>query len=134
MGSKNMDTLLKKYVEKHYPSGKRDLYASFILRCIELCHPNGRVAMVTMQSWMFLRSYTDLRALPDDNLREADRKGSYRGLLRETSIEGLVHLGRHAFSEIDVPGAPILFILKNTVPTLHHQIWACRLSAPRASN
>ena len=37
MGSKNMDTPLRKYVEKYYPSGKRDLYAAFILRCIELC-------------------------------------------------------------------------------------------------
>jgi hypothetical protein len=45
MGSKNMETLLKKYVEKYYPAGKRDLYAAFILRCIELCRPNGRVAM-----------------------------------------------------------------------------------------
>src|SRR6266536_3405079 len=68
MGSKNMDTPLKKYVEKYYPSGKRDLYAAFILRCIELCRPSGRVAMVTMQNWMFLRGFTDLRALSEQNL------------------------------------------------------------------
>src|SRR6266566_536752 len=42
MGSKNMDSPLKKYVEKHYPSGKRDLYATFILLCTELCRPGGR--------------------------------------------------------------------------------------------
>ena len=71
MGSKNMDTPLKKYVEKYYPSGKRDLYAAFILRCFELCRLNGRVAMVTMQSWMFLRSFAELRAIPEEKLGEA---------------------------------------------------------------
>ena len=63
MGSKNMDTPLKKYVEKYYPSGKRDLYATFILRCLELCQAKGRVAMVTINRWMFLTSYAELRAI-----------------------------------------------------------------------
>src|SRR6266700_886369 len=31
MDSKNMDMLLKKYIEKHYAPGKRDLYAALIL-------------------------------------------------------------------------------------------------------
>lgn len=131
MGSKNMDAPLKKYVEKHYSSGKRELYAAFILRCIELCRPNGRVAMVTMQSWMFLRSFVDLRALPDEKLLAAKYNGVFTGILRETSIEALTHLGRYAFSEIDVPGAPILFTLKRTLPISQHQLWACRLIARR---
>jgi hypothetical protein len=66
MGSKNMELPLKKYVEKYYSSGRRDLYAAFILRCLELCQFKGRVAMVTMQSWMFLRSYAELRAQSKD--------------------------------------------------------------------
>jgi len=36
MGSKNMGPVLRKYVEQHYPTGKRDLYAAFILRCVDL--------------------------------------------------------------------------------------------------
>src|SRR5260370_36282181 len=100
MGSKNMDTPLKKYVEKYYPSGKRDLYATFILRCTEMCRPDGRVAMVTMQSWMFLRSFAELRAMPEEKLGEAYKKGLFTGLLRETSIEALAHLGPKAFEEI----------------------------------
>src|SRR6266699_2880186 len=116
MGSKNMDTSLKKYVEKYYPSGKRDLYATFILRCIELCRPGGRVAMVTMQGWIFLRSFVDLRAVPDEKLLEA-KKGGFTGILRETSIEGLVHLGRYAFSEIgNAIVAPVLFTMQKTIP------------------
>ncbi len=133
MGSKNMDTSLKKYVEKYYPSGKRDLYATFILRCIELCRPGGRVAMVTMQGWIFLRSFVDLRAVPDEKLLEA-KKGGFTGILRETSIEGLVHLGRYAFSEIgNAIVAPVLFTMQQTIPGSQHRLWACRLIAPRPS-
>ena len=62
MGSKNMEPVLKAFVAKHYASGKRDLYAAFILRCRELAVEDGHVAMVTQQSWMFLRSYAELRA------------------------------------------------------------------------
>ncbi len=44
MGSKNMDATLKRYVEQHYKPGKRDVYAAFIMRCLELCQHAGRVA------------------------------------------------------------------------------------------
>ena len=55
MGSKNMGPVVKRYVERHYVPGKRDIYAAFILRCLELARNRGRVAMVTQQTWMFLR-------------------------------------------------------------------------------
>src|SRR6266566_485363 len=61
MGSRNMNLPLKKYVEKYYPSGKRDLCVAFILRCSELCRPNGMVAMVTPHNWMFLGSFEEVR-------------------------------------------------------------------------
>lgn len=132
MGSKNMDTLLKKYVENYYPSGKRDLYAAFILRCLELCRSGGRVVMVTQKSWMFLRSFAELRAVADNNLKETNKQSKFSGLLRETTIEALAHLGRYAFSEIgNAVVAPILIVLKLTTPKLYDQIWACRLTAPR---
>src|SRR5260370_21162795 len=100
MGSKNMDTSLKRYIEKYYPSGKRDLYATFILRCLELCRPNGRVALVTMQSWMFLHSYAELRAILEEKIPEAPKRRMFTGLLRETSIESLAHLRPNAFYQI----------------------------------
>ena len=52
MGSKSMGEELKRYVQRHYKPGKRDLYAAFILRCIDFAQPNGRVAMVTQESWI----------------------------------------------------------------------------------
>ena len=47
MGSKNMGVALQRYVEAHYRSGKRDLYAAFILRCWNCAGQVGAVAMVT---------------------------------------------------------------------------------------
>src|SRR5579875_671820 len=128
MGSKNMETLLKRYVEKYYPAGKRDLYAAFILRCLELCRPGGRVAMVTMQSWMFLRSFAELRAMPEEKLREIRKPGTFTGLLRETSVEVLAHLGPNAFEEIGgevVQSA--MFAFANRRPSNEHELVAFRL-------
>ena len=49
------------YVERHYPSGKADLYAAFLLRGLELVAIGGLSAMLTMRSWMFLKQYSELR-------------------------------------------------------------------------
>lgn len=128
MGSKNMDAPLKRYVEQHYKPGKRDLYAAFILRCLELCQHGGRVAMITQQSWMFLKSFADLRALPEDALVKARQKGEFTGLLRETSIEGLAHLGPNAFEEISGEVVKnVMFTLGKRLPEAEHSLVAFRL-------
>ena len=123
-----MDMPLKRYIEQYYKPGKRDIYAAFILRCLQLCRSNGRVAMITQQSWMFLRSFAELRALPHDQLAEAQKKGQYTGLLRESSIEALAHLGPNGFEEISgevVQNA--MFVLANRAPSAEHRMIAFRL-------
>ena len=131
MGSKNMRPMVKRYVEKHFASGKRDLYAAFILRCLELAKPEtGRVAMVTQQSWMFLRSFADLRALDEEKLKKAT---GFKGILRETSIETLAHLGPGAFGEISGEVVNIvLFTLAKKAPTDDHRLTAFRLIGPKS--
>ena len=134
LGSSYMDTSLKSYVTKHYPSGKRDLYAAFILRCLELCQLKGRVAMVTMQSWMFLSSYAEIRAISEEKLIEERNKSIFTGLLRETSIETITQLGPHAFEEISgevVQSA--MFVFANKVPSINHDIVAFRLVGLRSA-
>jgi len=134
LGNKYMNIHLKKYIEKYFPSGKRDLYTTFILRCTQLCRSDGRVAMVTMQGWMFLRSFTELRAIKDEKLIGSSAPNKFKGFLRDTSIEALAHLGRYAFSEIvNAVVAPLLFVVRQSSPTQQHQIWSCRLTAPRPS-
>jgi len=131
MGSKNMGPVVKRYVEMHFPSGKRDLYAAFILRCLQLVKAEtGRVAMVTQQSWMFLRSFAELRALDEEKLKKA--KG-FKGMLRETSIETLAHLGPGAFGEISGEVVNVvLFTLAKTPPKTDHRLTAFRLIGPKS--
>ncbi len=93
MGRKNMGSVLKRYVENRYRPGKRDLYAAFILRCLEMTAPSGKLAMVTQQSWMFLRSFVEMRAVDEDKLKDLGT-GAFKGLLRDTTIETLAASGR----------------------------------------
>jgi hypothetical protein len=129
MGSKNMGSVVKGHVERHFESGKRDLYAAFMLRCLELATAGGRVGMVTQQSWMFLRSYAQLRALDEKRARDMPR--TFHGVLRATSIEVLAHLGPRAFS--DVTGEvvnTVAFVLAKTAPNVEHRLTAFRVVGP----
>jgi hypothetical protein len=49
------------YVRQHYPLGKADLYATFLLRGLELAREGGVSAMLTMRNWMFIKQYAGLR-------------------------------------------------------------------------
>src|SRR5579875_58938 len=132
MGSKNMGPVLKKHVERHFAAGKRDLYAAFILKCLRLAAPGtGRVAMVTQQSWMFLRSFADLRALDDDKRKKMPH--AFGGVLRDTTIETLAHLGPRAFAEIS--GEVVntaCFVLAAAAPPEDHRLTAFRLIGPKS--
>lgn len=61
MGGKNMSAQLKQYVEAHYPKGKSDLFAAFMLRCMRLIPEHGYLGFMTPYVWMFIHSYEELR-------------------------------------------------------------------------
>lgn len=131
MGSGNMGDALKRYVANQYPEGKRDLYAAFIVRNIHLTIPSGKIAMLAQQSWMFLHSFSDFRAINEEIILKAPQN-SFRGILRETRIETLAHLGENAFNEAAAAGAfVVLFNIANVIPTEEHQITAFRLIGPK---
>lgn len=131
MGSKNMGPVLKKFVKRHFAPGKRDLYAAFILRCLQLAGNGGRVSMVTQQSWMFLRSFADLRALDEEKRRKTPR--AFGGVLRETCIEEIAHLGEHAFHDSAAAGAFVaLFVVAKTQPGAEHKLTAFRIVGPKS--
>lgn len=114
-GSKNLDRPLRRHIEQYYPKGKRDLYAAFIQRCLTLAQDGGRIGMVTQQSWMFLRSFAELR----------------KDLLERQTIDCLAHLGEHGFEDSSAAGAfAVLFVLTRAVPAPEHRIWAARLVGP----
>ena len=61
MGGKGMNKALSEFVKSRYPDSKSDLFAVFMERGLELTCKDGYMAMITMQSWMFLSSYEKLR-------------------------------------------------------------------------
>ena len=61
MGSSGMNGKLSEYVKKNYPDSKSDLFASFIEHGNVMVKRNGVNCMVTMQSWMFLSSFENMR-------------------------------------------------------------------------
>lgn len=76
MGGKGMNPRLKQFAENEYATSKADTFAMFIERGFALAVSNGYNAMVTMQSWMFLPSYEQLRVR----------------LLSEVTIDCMVHM------------------------------------------
>ena len=104
MGSKNMNPDLAKYVKKHYPEGKADLFATFMLISKDMLIENGKYAMINMQSWMFLSSY--------ENLREK--------IIKEVQIESMLHLGPRTFDELGGEITQnVAFVISHHAPSLN---------------
>jgi type II restriction/modification system DNA methylase subunit YeeA len=61
MGSGGMNGALKAFTKDKYYNARGDLFACFMERSYELASEAGFIAMVTMQSWMFLSSFEGLR-------------------------------------------------------------------------
>ncbi|MNR90666.1 N-6 DNA Methylase [compost metagenome] len=84
MGARNMNPVLKKWTEKTYPDSRTDLFALFMERSLAACTKSGYMAMINMQSWMFLSSFEKLRAI----------------ILSKGTILTMAHLGERAFDTI----------------------------------
>lgn len=101
MGGKGFSDKLKQYVEKNYKDTKSDLFAVFIERCNEFTKKDRYTAMITMQSWMFLSSFENLRKM----------------IIEKKEIQSLNHLGTRAFEEL---GGEVVqtvsWISKNKIP------------------
>lgn len=84
MGSSNMSKWLANWTKKHCPDSKRDLCTCFIERGFSLAQHNGYLSLVTMQSWMFLGSFEQLRSKMVD----------------DKSIVSMMHIGARGFDSI----------------------------------
>ena len=56
-----METSVIKYITSNYPDSKTDLYSCFIEQGLNCINSNGFIAMITMESWMFISSFENLR-------------------------------------------------------------------------
>lgn len=77
MGSKGMNGELKEFAKNNFPDSKADLFAMFIERGFLWLKNAGFNSMVTMQSWMFLSSFENMR----------------KNILNKFTIEAMVHMG-----------------------------------------
>jgi type II restriction/modification system DNA methylase subunit YeeA len=84
MGSKHLNPPLKRFAGREYQDTKADLFAMFIERAFAFAHDDGQVAMVTMQSWMFLSSFEAMRTR----------------LINSKTLGTMAHLGAGAFGSI----------------------------------
>lgn len=76
VGNKGMSNNLSKYVKDNYPNSKYDLFSVFIEKCLDFTTENGLTSMITMESWMFLSRFENLR----------------KKLISNTTILNLVHM------------------------------------------
>ncbi len=61
MGGGGMNTKLALYLREYYPETKADLFSAFIEKCGGFVVKHGYLAMITMESWMFLSSFENMR-------------------------------------------------------------------------
>ena len=84
MGNRGMNDELKKFAKKNYPKSCSDLYSMFIEQGFKLNLDNGFCSMVTMQSWMFLPTFEELRKF----------------ILDSKAISSMIHIGTRGFDSI----------------------------------
>lgn len=75
LDSRDYNPVLKNFIEAEYPDSKRNLYSTFVERCLEFLEDNGRFGIITGQSFMFISSFENFR----------------KKILQEHAIECLLH-------------------------------------------
>ncbi len=89
------------WFKSNYANSRSDFFAMFMERCLSLSVQQGYMAMINMQSWMFLSSYEKLR----------------KHLVKNYELVTMAHLGPRAFDSI---GGEVVsttsFVLQNTQP------------------
>lgn len=82
-GELNID--LQNFMEINYPKSKGDLFACFIERGLDFLISYGLNSMVTMQGWLFIDTYKELRV----------------DVLEKHSILNLIQIGFNSFPELN---------------------------------
>jgi hypothetical protein len=94
LGFRKMTGFAHTFLKKEYPRSCYDLYAVFIERSLELACDGGRMAIVTMHSYMFVPSLSGLREM----------------LVNDHELEMIAHLGAGAFDELGDHAPAVLTI------------------------
>jgi hypothetical protein len=87
VGRRKLSKEMREFLDVHYPNASADLCTAFILRALELLQPRGALALVTVDKWLRLKCYRDLRS----------GSGDFGGIYGATELEYLVELGDRSF-------------------------------------
>ena len=99
MGSKNFGGTLSNYISLRYSCTKYDLYSTFIERTLQLATTGGFCALVTMQSYFYIRRYESLRKL----------------ILEENTIAVCWDVGTYAFPELGDHVSAVCSVFRRSV-------------------
>ncbi|MGZ0713106.1 BREX-1 system adenine-specific DNA-methyltransferase PglX (plasmid) [Coraliomargarita sp. W4R53] len=109
MGSGNMSTTLSEFAKSNYPRSKSDLMTMFIERVRLLAVHKGEWGMITLPTWTFLTTSSELR----------------RGLVTESSIRSMILTGRGVFGS---DFGAVAFLCSNAPPAPNHRAIYRRLT------
>ncbi|MBA4173776.1 MAG: class I SAM-dependent DNA methyltransferase, partial [Hyphomicrobium sp.] len=116
MGGKGMNGPLNDFAKAKYPDSKSDLFAMFMERNLRMALKFGMMAMINMQSWMFLASFAELR----------------RNIISKTRVLSLLHLGEYAFDMIDgTVVSTCCFVLESGRNKRENNPYVFRLTDPK---
>ncbi len=76
MGRKQMNNLAKNFADQYYPDSAADFFAMFLEKGATSGRAKGFMAMVTLESWMFLPTFEELRV----------------SLYSKSTIESMLHM------------------------------------------
>tara|TARA_R110001583_G_scaffold34370_4_gene115529 strand:- start:3183 stop:6845 length:3663 start_codon:yes stop_codon:yes gene_type:complete len=85
MGGKWMSGEVKKFISRSYPDSSSDLYSAFLEKGFSLCNRTGINSQVTLQTWMFLSGFSELR----------------EKIVSDKQILSLMHIGYNSFPELN---------------------------------
>lgn len=98
MGNKGMNEKLSQYINNNYDKQKSDLFSVFIVKCIDFSKYGTYIGMITMQSWLTLKSFEQLRLHLIDNVE----------------VNSLIQIGYNSFPELNSQVAhAVTFIFQN---------------------
>ncbi|SDC85400.1 MULTISPECIES: BREX-1 system adenine-specific DNA-methyltransferase PglX [unclassified Candidatus Frackibacter] len=87
IGSRYMNSKLKKFIRNNYPDCRRDLFAAFVKYSFKFVHKSGQLGFMSPFVWMFISSYEDFRTT----------------IVEEKTISSLIQLEYSGFAEATVP-------------------------------
>jgi hypothetical protein len=80
-----LNARLKNFVNERLQQSKADLFSAFVERITKLLIEDGLMGVVTLQSWMFLSSFTEFR----------------EEVILKRRIYNLIHIGYNSFPELN---------------------------------